>query len=73
MSLIQVKFIKETFTGDQKKEIISKLTDAMVSVEGENMRPVTWVAIEEVCNGDWAIGGKPVTIDAMRAMAAGNK
>ena len=30
----------------------------MVSIEGENMRPVTWVVVEEVTSGDWGIGGK---------------
>ena len=71
MPLIQVKLIENVFTSAQKKEIISKLTDAMVSVEGENMRPVTWVVIEEVHSGELGIGGKPMTTDAVRALAAG--
>jgi 4-oxalocrotonate tautomerase len=73
MPLIQVKYIKDTFTPTQKTEIISKLTDAMVSIRGENLRPVTWVTIEEICSGEWGIGGQPVTIDAVRAMADGKK
>ena len=28
--------------------------DAMVSIEGENMRGVTWFKISEVASGDWA-------------------
>ncbi len=71
MPLIQVKLIEEVFTPSQKKEIISKLTDAMVSIEGENMRPVTWVVIEEARSGDWGIGGKALTTEAVRALAAG--
>jgi len=71
MPLIQVKLIENVFTSAQKKEIISKLTDAMVSIEGENMRPVTWVVIEEVHSGELGIGGKPMTTDAVRALAAG--
>lgn len=73
MPLIQVKLIEEVFTPAQKKEIIAKLTDAMVSVEGENLRTVTWVIIEEVHSGDWGIGGQPLTTDAVRALAAGKK
>jgi len=46
MPLIQVKVIEGVFTGAQKREIVQKLTDAMVSIEGENMRPVTWVIVE---------------------------
>ena len=48
MPLINVKLIEDVFTPEQKGEIVEKLTDAMVSIEGENMRGVTWVVIEEV-------------------------
>jgi 4-oxalocrotonate tautomerase len=71
MPLINVKLIEEVFTPAQKREIVERLTDAMVSVEGENMRPVTWVIVEEVKSGDWGIGGKPLTTGDVRALAAG--
>jgi 4-oxalocrotonate tautomerase len=71
MPLIQVKLIENVFTPEQKKQIISKLTDAMVSIEGENMRPVTFVTIEEVRSGEWGIGGKAMTTGAVQALAAG--
>ena len=71
MPLINVKLIHGVFSETQKKQIASKLTDAMVSIEGENMRPVTWVVIEEVHSGDWAIGGKPLTTADVKALAAG--
>ena len=45
MPLIDVHLIENVFTPEQKRQIISKLTDAMVSIEGENMRGVTWVKI----------------------------
>jgi 4-oxalocrotonate tautomerase len=73
MPLIQVKLIEEVFTPAQKKEIITKLTDAMVAIEGEALRPVTWVVIEEVQSGEWGIGGQAMTTDAVRALAAGRK
>ena len=73
MPLIQVKLIEEVFTPAQKKEIITKFTDAMVAIEGENIRPVTWVTIEDVRSGDWGIGGQAMTTDAVRALAAGKK
>jgi 4-oxalocrotonate tautomerase len=71
MPLIQVKLIEGVFTPEQKQQMIHKLTDAMVSIEGENMRPVTWVVVEEVKSGDWGIGGKALTTEAVRALAAG--
>ena len=69
--MIQVKVIEGVFTEAQKREIVHKLTDAMVSVEGEAMRPVTWVIVEEVKSGDWGIGGKSLTAADVKALAAG--
>jgi 4-oxalocrotonate tautomerase len=71
MPLINVKLIEDVFTSDQKREIVERLTDAMVSIEGENMRSLTWVVIEEVASGDWGMGGKPVSTDDVKALAAG--
>ena len=71
MPLINVKLIEDVFTPNQKREIVERLTDAMVSVEGENMRSVTWVVVEEVASGDWGIGGQPLSTEDVRALAAG--
>jgi 4-oxalocrotonate tautomerase len=71
MPLIDIQLIKGVFTPDQKRNMISKVTDAMVSVEGEAMRGVTWVRVQEIESGEWAIGGKPLTSEAVRAMATG--
>jgi len=71
MPLIQVRLIENVFTPNQKQEMLSKLTDAMVSIEGENMRQVTCVVIEEVKSGEWGIGGQALTTKAVQALAAG--
>ena len=73
MPLIQVKVLEGVFDGAKKQEIITKLTDAMVSIEGENMRPVTLVLIEELRSGDWSIGGRSFTTTDVQALAAGQK
>jgi 4-oxalocrotonate tautomerase len=73
MPLIEVKLIEEVFTPAQKKEIITKLTDAMVAIEGENLRPFTVVTVEEVRSGDWGVGGKTLTTSDVHAVAAGKK
>jgi len=67
---INVKLIENVFTPEQKRRIVSELTDAMVAIEGEAMRPVTWVVVEEVRSGDWGIAGKPLTTQDVRALAA---
>jgi 4-oxalocrotonate tautomerase len=41
--------------------MVERLTEAMVEIEGESLRPVTWVVIDEVKSGDWGIGGKALT------------
>jgi len=68
MPLVNVKVIEQIFTSQQKRELVGKLTDAIASVAGEGLRPVTSVIIEEVQGGDWGIGGKPVTVEAVKQM-----
>jgi 4-oxalocrotonate tautomerase len=70
MPFINVKIIEGVFSAEQKSRIIRKLTDAMVEIEGEAMRPVTWAVIEEVKSGDWGIAGKPLTTADVKALAA---
>jgi 4-oxalocrotonate tautomerase len=71
MPFLNVKIIEGVFDDSQKREMIEKLTDTMVEIEGENMRGVTWVAIEEVKSGDWGIGGQSLTTADVHALAAG--
>ena len=71
MPLVNVKVIEGVFTESQKREMVEKLTETMVSIEGESMRPVTWVIVEDVKSGDWGIGGKPLTTADVKALAAG--
>jgi 4-oxalocrotonate tautomerase len=72
MPLIQVRVIKDVFNKEQKRQIVSNLTEAMVAIEGENMRGVTWCVLEEVDSGDWAIGGKALTTADVQTLARGN-
>jgi 4-oxalocrotonate tautomerase len=71
MPLINVKILEGVFTPKQKQDIIRKLTDTMVSIEGENLRPATVVFLEEVKSGDYGIGGRPFTTEDVKALAAG--
>ncbi|HEY2957397.1 MAG TPA: 4-oxalocrotonate tautomerase family protein [Actinomycetota bacterium] len=71
MPLVNVKLIEGVFSEEQKQQIVRDLTEAMVAIEGENMRPVTWVIVEEVHSGDWGIAGNPMTTGDVKALAAG--
>jgi len=71
MPFINVKIVEGVFTPTQKQEIIRKLTDTMVGIEGENMRSVTWCVVEEVASGDWGIAGQPLTTEDVLTLARG--
>jgi 4-oxalocrotonate tautomerase len=68
MPLVTVKVIEGVFTPEQKHEMIRKITDSMVEIEGENLRPVTWVVVEEVRSGDWGIAGNGLTTADVHAL-----
>jgi 4-oxalocrotonate tautomerase len=69
MPFVNVKVIEGVFTPQQKRDIVARLTDTMVAIEGEALRSVTWVVVEEVASGDWGIGGKTLTTADVKALA----
>lgn len=69
MPLVTIDVIKDVFTPKQKQALIDKVTEAMIAVEGEGMRPVTWVRIQEFEGGDWAIGGRVLRAADVHTMA----
>ena len=71
MPLVDIEVIEGVFDDSQKAQMIEKVTNAMVEVEGENMRPVTWCVIREVASGDWGIAGNALTTADVHALAAG--
>lgn len=73
MPLVQIKLVEGVLSSEQKRQMISRVTDAMVSVEGENLRPFTLVTIDEVKSGDWAVGGKTLETDEIKEIASGKK
>lgn len=68
---MSIKVVQDVFSPAQKRQLVERVTDAVVSVEGERMHEVTFVVVEQVASGDWAIGGRPMTTEAVRALAAG--
>jgi len=70
MPLVTIKGIEGVFSPAQKQEVISRVTEAMVAVEGEALRPYTMVIFEEVKSGDWGIGGQTLTAGDVKSMQA---
>jgi len=52
--LVNVEVIENVFRREQKTQMVERLTDGDVSIEGEAMRGVAWVVVEEVKSGDRA-------------------
>jgi 4-oxalocrotonate tautomerase len=73
MPFVQIKLIQGVFSDEQKQQMLKKVTEAMLSVEGENLRQVTSVVIDEVKSGEWAIGGKSFEAEDVKALAAGKQ
>lgn len=69
MPLVTIDVIKDVFTSSEKQQLIAKVTEAMVAVEGEALRGVTWVRINEFESGDWAIGGQALSAIDVQTMA----
>lgn len=68
MPLVDIQLIEGVFDKAQKQRMITKVTDAMVEIEGEAMRGVTWVRVHEVASGEWGIGGKAMTAADVKAL-----
>ncbi len=70
MTFVTINGIKGYLNKDQQQEMIEKVTDAIVSVEGEALRDVIWVTVQDVESGLWGVGGKSYTAEDLRQMVA---
>ncbi len=70
MPLIRATLVENAITAEQKQELISRITDAVVSVYGENMRQITWVLIDEIKSGQFGAGGHGYTTEEIQTLMA---
>ena len=70
MPLATIKVIEGVFSSGEKQRMIEKVSEAIVSVEGEHLREKTVIILEEVKSGDWGIGGQTLTTDAVKRLRA---
>lgn len=68
MPLVDIQVIQGVFTHSQIQRMINDVTEAIVAIEGEPMRSVTWVRVNEFASREWAIGGKPLTTADVKAV-----
>jgi len=69
MPLVEIKLVEGVFSEAQKHEMIERITEVMVDIEGENLRNYTTVIVEEVKSGDWGMGGCPMSTEAITSMS----
>lgn len=68
MALVDIQVLQGVFSPEQKTQMIQDVTEAIVAIEGEPIRGVTWVRVHEVAQGAWGIGGKTLTAADMHAL-----
>lgn len=66
MPFIDVKILEGALTHEQHQALISEITEAVVRVGGEGMRPMTRCVIQEIRSGLWGVAGKPLIADSAR-------
>ncbi len=73
MPLIHIKTPKGVLTEEQKKEMVKRVSETVAEVEAgvegkDKMLPYTWCLIDEVEDGNWNIGGRPITAETVKAI-----
>ncbi len=71
MPLANIKVIEGVFTDFEKQQMIKKVTEALISVEGERLRGNTLVILEETRSGDWGVGGQTLTTEHVKQVRQG--
>ena len=67
MPFVDIRVIAGAFTPEEKRQLVENVSEAVIAVEGEALRPSTHVVITETPSGEWAIGGKTLTAEDVRA------
>ncbi|HET6571770.1 MAG TPA: tautomerase family protein [Solirubrobacterales bacterium] len=67
MPFIDIRVIEGAFSPEEKREMVERVSEAVVAVEGEPLRPSTHTVITETPSGEWAIGGQPFSAEDIRA------
>jgi 4-oxalocrotonate tautomerase len=71
MPLVDIHLIKGVWSEQQKQQMMTATTDALVGIWGEEVRKFTWVRVLEVEDGQWMIGGEAWTAEHVARLRAG--
>jgi len=70
MPFIDIKVIEGVFTPEEQRELVERVSEAVIAVEGEALRPSTHTVVTETPSGSWAIGGQALTAEHVKAKRA---
>jgi 4-oxalocrotonate tautomerase len=76
MPLIQIRLLKGVLSDEQKKEMISRVSEVVAEIEArphpkEKLLPHTWCIIDEVTPAKWGLGGQPLSLETLKALLEG--
>jgi 4-oxalocrotonate tautomerase len=72
MPLVDIHLIKGVWSEEQKREMMTATTDALVKIWGEPVRKMTWVRVLETEQGQWMIGGETWDAETVARLRAGD-
>ena len=76
MPFVNVQTIKGIMTAEQKNELLRRMTDLMVEIEGRGdpqVRQSVWVRIDEHEPEQWSLGGIQPTSEMIAAKFAAKR
>jgi 4-oxalocrotonate tautomerase len=68
MPFVTVRLCEGAFTRPQLQQLIHDITDSVVRMGGEGIRPKTVVVIDEVKDGLWGDGGEILDLEKIAAV-----
>jgi 4-oxalocrotonate tautomerase family enzyme len=76
MPLIHIRVLEGALTEEQRKEMISRVSEVVAEIEArpypkEKLLPHTWCIIDEVTPAKWGLGGQPLSLETLKALLQG--
>ncbi len=70
MPLVTIRALEGALTPAQREDLMVRVTDAVVAVQGEGVRNVTWVIFDEIRDRTISIGGDVKSSAYVRGLMA---
>jgi 4-oxalocrotonate tautomerase len=75
MPLVNIRVPEGSLSEEKKNRMIELVTDAVVEAEGygDAVKPITWVIIEEIKDGNWGANGRAVKLEDLAKLVKGGR